>query len=276
MDPFSASVNVIAEYLVHAFNTTANNYSALNTRRSAISALLPSIDGLTIGKHPIIKRVMKGIFRKRPSLPKYTETYDPNVVIEYLKSLGSNEEINIKNLTHRLATLLALLSGQRGQTLRAINIDFISLQEDTCTIIIPTLLKTTRPGVHVDPLKFNTYRLDPRICVKENLQRYLVITQPHRGEYKQLFLSLTTPAKPVTTGTIRRWMLTILGDAGINVKIYSAHSTRSASTSKAMLKGATIQEICRAAGWKNGDIFAKHYNKTIMDKNFADIILTKE
>ena len=78
-------------------------------------------------------------------------------------------------------------------------------------------------------------------------------------------------------GTVRRWMTDTLKEAGIDIHVYTAHSTRSASTSKASIKGASITEICRAAGWKTAGVFAKHYNRNITVKeNFADMVLSDQ
>ena len=116
MDPFQATVHQVAEYLVYLFDHTDTGYSVVNTHRCAISALLPPIQGATVGKHPLVKKVMKGIFRLRPSLPRYTVTYDVQVVLDYLDNLGENSVLTLKQLTERVATLLCLLSGQRDQT----------------------------------------------------------------------------------------------------------------------------------------------------------------
>ena len=37
-----------------------------------------SINGTEFGKHPIIARMLKGIFRNCPALPRYMVTYDPD------------------------------------------------------------------------------------------------------------------------------------------------------------------------------------------------------
>ena len=273
LDPFSATVNDVAEYLVKSFKSSSNGYSALGTRRSAISAFLPPLNGLPIGNHPIIKKVMKGIFKLRPAIPRYTETYDINQVLNYLKTLGDNNNISIKDLTYRLSTLLCILSGQRGQTLASINTDFISIKDDTCIIIIPDIMKTTKPGFHVAPLKFLKFPLEPRLCMVENLERYLEKTSIYRGKHKQLLLSHAIPHNPVKVSTIRRWVTDVLQQAGINIKIFTAHSTRVSSTSKAKQKGVSMDEICRAGGWKNCQVFAKHYDKCIIEENFANELL---
>ena len=75
------------EFLSHLFHSTDNAYSAMNTARSALSTVIPIKDGVTFGKQPIVKRLMKGIFRKRPALPKYCATFDVDIIFNYLLTL---------------------------------------------------------------------------------------------------------------------------------------------------------------------------------------------
>ena len=58
----------------------------------------------------------------------------------------------------------------------------------------------------------------------------------------QLFIGITKPYAPVQACTIARWVKTVLKDAGINTSVFTAHSTRSASTSAAMSGGASLQK----------------------------------
>ena len=59
---------------------------------------------------------MKGVFETRPSLPCYSETWDVNVVLDYIAGLGQPEDQDLKMLTYKAVMLLALLTGQRRQT----------------------------------------------------------------------------------------------------------------------------------------------------------------
>ena len=86
IDPLGASVQEGAEFLAHLFVTSELGYSAMNSARSALSALLKPTDGVSFGKHPMISRLLKGMFRQRPALPKYTVTYDASEVISFMAS----------------------------------------------------------------------------------------------------------------------------------------------------------------------------------------------
>ena len=57
--------------------------------------------------------------------------------------------------------------------------------------------------------------------------------------------------------------------AGIDTAIFTAHSTRTASTSCAKAKGLPSHVIMEAAGWHSESTFAKFYNKCIIKENFG-------
>jgi len=87
----------------------------VNTARSALSSVISLSDGTIFGKHPLVKRLLKGVFEKKPALPRYSSIWDVNIVFDYLKQLP--EDIQLKDLTLKLTMLLALLTGERCQTL---------------------------------------------------------------------------------------------------------------------------------------------------------------
>ena len=60
-----------------------------------------------------------------------------------------------------------------------------------------------------------------------------------------------------------RWIRSTLQDAGIDVGIFSAHSSRTASTSYSTNAQLPLADILKAGGWSNAQTFAEHYNKPI-------------
>ena len=60
--------------------------------------------------------------------------------------------------------------------------------------------------------------------------------------------------------------------AGIDLTVFTAHSMRSASSSKANNIGLSVKDIAKAAGWKGESTFQKYYNFPIV-KNFGNKIL---
>lgn len=62
--------------------------------------------------------------------------------------------------------------------------------------------------------------------------------------------------------------------AGLDITIYSSHSTRAASTSSCKAKGFSVEEILKVAGWSNSCTFATFYHKPIDNTaNFGNMVL---
>ena len=96
--------------------------------------------------HPLVSRFIKaGIFEARPAIPKYSEAWDIKQELSYLQTLHPSESLTLKDLTHKLAMLLAArLSGQRRQTLHSLGFSDMKLSPKKCVFVIQTLLKTPR------------------------------------------------------------------------------------------------------------------------------------
>ena len=54
----------------------------------------------------------------------------------------------------------------------------------------------------------------------------------------------------------------ILQQAGINAKIYKAHSTLSAASSKAR-QFVSLDKVLEAVDWRGSIVFEKFYNRTV-------------
>ena len=65
---------------------------------------------------------MRGIFTRRPNLPRYGTIWDVNTVFNYISSLPSNDELTLLTLSEKLSILLMLLNGQRGQTIHLLKL----------------------------------------------------------------------------------------------------------------------------------------------------------
>ena len=78
------------------------------------------------------------------------------------------------------------------------------------------------------------------------------------------------------SSTISGWLKNILKKAGIDISTFKAHSTRSASTSKADLSGAPIEEILKRGCWSNKSTWQKFYNKNIIQEGelFQEMVFT--
>ena len=264
-------MNLCLEYLTERYHEGLG-YSSIITAKSAIIALHPSLQGT-----PLLSRFMKGIFNLRPSLPRYTCTWDVEIVLNHLQTINL-EDIDLKVLSRKLATLLLLLSGQRLQTLHVIKLSNIKITATDCVIYIDSLLKTSCPTAHTNVLRFEFYE-SVNLCVIRHLQKYIELSSLRRGSCDQLFISYTKPYHAISKDTISRWVKTFLQASGVDIPTFTTHSNRSASTSKGLATGIPIEKIMQAASWSNAKTFARFYNKpissaTTFGKNLLDNVHT--
>ena len=139
------------------------------------------------------------------------------------------ERLTLKELSSKLVTLLAILSGQRCQTLHCLSLEHMTLTDHKCVFRINTLIKQSRSGKHLAPIELLGYEGNPSLCVLHTLKEYLRRTKNIRKS-DGLFVSYQKPHGHVSKGTLARWIRDTLSRAGVDTKLYGAHSTRSAST----------------------------------------------
>ena len=143
VDKISPPVEVGVNFLA-SLADVEYSYSAIATARSALSCSLNTFNGVPFGNTTIVKRFMKGMFEQNPSLPKYVCTWDVNSVLEMLELWTHVQNLTFKELTLKLCMLLALLSGQRCQTLQVLDISYMDMKDNKCTFYVKSLLKHTR------------------------------------------------------------------------------------------------------------------------------------
>ena len=267
------SLAQVIEFLLTLFNNGLS-YSSLNTARSALSSILPSIDGIPVGQHPLIIRFLKGVFESRPAMPRYTAVWNVNQVLDYLKTLYPVNEISLKSLTLKLTRLLALVTAQKGQSLPFLNVDAMIDSGSSIVFRLQEHVKQSKPGSKGMVIELKSFT-DPRHCVVTTLKEYLTRTKSAREtcSCSQLLLSYVKPYGPVSRDTISCWVKFVLQSSGIDVNIFKPHSTRSASTSKAKLSDVPLADILDKAGWKSESTFAKFYVKKIVEDTFANNVL---
>ena len=146
----------------------------VNIARLVLSSIFPAKDGTPFGNHPLIVRLLRGMFKQRPSLPRYTVTYDVAKVLQYISY--SHSKMSLECLIKMLATLMCILGGQRSQIISLFDTNHMHIDEDHCIFYISSILKTTRPGFHQHSLEFRRYT-DQSLCVITYIKRYPLETK---------------------------------------------------------------------------------------------------
>lgn len=93
------------------------------------------------------------------------------------------------------------------------------------------------------------------------------------SEPNKLFLSVNNPHKPVSSATLSHWVKNCLLEAGIDSKVFKAHSTCAAATSAALRAGISIPEIVRLADWTNETTFKKFYYRPVWNASVGRSVL---
>jgi integrase len=72
-------------------------------------------------------------------------------------------------------------------------------------------------------------------------------------------VSFIKPHKAVSKCTISRWIKIWMRKAGIDMTVFTPHSTRGASTSPMERPGIPLKTIMQSAGWTNEHTFAGYF-----------------
>lgn len=120
-DPFSGPISEVANFLASLFHE-GYQYSSINAYRSAISSVHDRVDGVCVGQHPTVTRLVKGIFNVRPPVPRYSATWDVQQVLNFIEAGGEPGTMSLKALTHRTVFLMAITRPSRSTDLSQLGV----------------------------------------------------------------------------------------------------------------------------------------------------------
>ena len=165
----------VVDFLTHQSNTVG--YCAVASARSDLSSFI-TVAGIKVGEHPLVSRFMSGLFNQKPALPHYTEKWNPQIVLNYLKTFPAVDSMSLKQLTLKLLMVKALLSAQR----KKLSLEEMCISPGKYTFYISSLLKQTSAkggqNRHLCPVLFRSFNLDKRLNVVELLEAYIKRTAP--------------------------------------------------------------------------------------------------
>ena len=270
----------IIEFLTKLFKDGLQ-YRTINTYRSALSKNHPliQIDGVQVGRHPLVVRHMRAIFNERTPTSKYAFSWDVDIVLNEILSWGKNKEMDIKLLSWKLVMLLALTSAGRSSELGMLNCNYMKQQGSKIFFDLTKHTKTCRPGSKPKSLSFDSFPEDENLCVVICISDYISRTKSWRDvndetDRSRLLLSYVKPHNPIVSSSIARWLKETIQKAGIS-RVFTGHSTRSASTSKAKRAGLSSQDVINQANWTNQSTFMRFYCKPVIQNNYQQAVLTR-
>ena len=155
-------------------------------------------------------------------------------------------------------------------------LNFCYFKNDGYVFLVPGLVKGSKPhNPHLE-IFFPSFPPDDPLCAASYLKRYIDITSTKMNISSSrniLFISHIKPHKAVKTSLISRWLKNVLRLSGIDTSQFSAHSTRSASSTFAANCGVSISNIMKVADWSRAGTLKSFYQKPILD-SYAHRILS--
>ena len=83
---YDATVYEGTNFLSYLFEG-GEKYGYIAGASSALSSILPTTEGKTFGQNKVVSRLLKGVFKERPSFPKHVVIYDASIVLKYIHNL---------------------------------------------------------------------------------------------------------------------------------------------------------------------------------------------
>ena len=77
-------------------------------------------DDYTVGTHPLVVRLLKGMFNEWPPFPRYTGSWEVTPVLR-----RSSEGLTLLQLSKKVVTLLALSNADQCSGLAALDQDYM-------------------------------------------------------------------------------------------------------------------------------------------------------
>ena len=238
-------------------------YSSICSARSALNCIvcLPGYSDIT--EHPLLKRFIKGVFNMRPPKPRYSHTWDINVVLNYINNMGPNYALSLKQISLKLVTLLTLLAVQRVETIPAFTVDNMILTQNDCTFLPSKLLKHSRPSYVNKPVTYRVFPYNVNLCPVAAIKDYDSRRSLMFLRNPSFIITHGKPHKPAHKDTIARWVKELMKLAGIDTGIFKPHSCRSASASAAKRCAIPIDHILQQGNWSNASTFYKFYSREL-------------
>ncbi len=281
-DPHRCPIAVVLSFLQDGLERRLSP-STLKVYVAAIAAHHDAVDGKSLGKHDLVIRFLRGARRLNPPRPHLVPSWDLPSVLSALRGAPFEplQSVELKFLSLKTVLLSTLARVKRVGDLQAFLVD------DSCLEFGPAdshVVLRPRPGyvpkVPTMPFRDQVVNLqalpreeaDPAIallCRVRALRIYVDRTQSFRTS-DQLFVCFGGQQKgrAVSKQRLAHWIVEAIVLAYHARRLpcplgVRAHSTRGVASSWALARGASIADICKAAGWATPNTFARFYNLRI-------------
>ena len=293
IDPYMTDIKHIVNYVEQCRSQKDWAYSSVKGCVAAISAFREKIDGFTVFTHPDMARYLKGAEKTCATKIPRSETWDISLVLNALvkdpfEPLASCQ---LKWLSAKLAVLMALTTAGRASELCALTTKGLVLSAGGLrATVFPnpeftpktvTILYRRAPVVfeafHPSPVSEEEKRLH-LLCPVRAIRIYLERTNSfRRSEQLLVCYARGNKGKALSSQRLAHWLVDGISEAYVRSNIpvprLTAHSTRGAATSVAVLSGVDWEVVRQSACWTGDSTFLAHYYKYRPVNTLANAVL---
>jgi len=294
LEPLHTTVNQVAEFLEHIFRDRQLQARSIQGYRAAISVIHPGWEGISVSKHKLLSDLIRSFFLARPPTRNLVPSWNlPLVLLKLcLPPFEPLDSADIKFLTWKTAFLLAAASGRRRSGLHALSVEEGHIRWDPQGVQLiphPGFLAKNESVSYLSKAitlpnmaSISSVHEDKWLCPCRALRYYIKRTKGERGSISQLFITYAKGDKRACSrDTISRWVVETIKWAYANSSAREqlrchAHEVRSLSTSWAVAKGVSLNEVLEAANWKTESTFTAFYLRDVegQKSRFAEAVLS--
>ena len=280
VDPSSASLCIVADFLLFLRNSEKLSLSAIQGYCAAISPVL-KLSGVDVSSSQEIGALLRNFKQQIPRRNIKAPMWDISLILQKLKGVPFEplERSSLTHITWKTVFLVALASSKRVGDIQAFSFRY-SHTKSWLSVSLSTVpefvAKTLCPGVSevvsIPALSsiLSSDDEDNLLCPVRALREYSRRTVECRPLCSRLFVSITDPKRNVSKTTISRWIRSVILFAyksssreDLKLAKVKAHEVRAVATSLLFKKNLALSEVMQAASWRCNSTFASHYLREI-------------
>ncbi len=231
--------------------------SRVRTGVAAIKFFLKIYHREDLVVHPLITLFGKGAQNLAPLPREKTQIWNPQVVLDWLKTRPIPSAF--LDCAKEACLLLLLATGWRVDDVWKLDCR-VEWFEDSARFFFCVRRKCPVKGSFTTSQMVGRFSSEPGVCPIDAVFRFMQVARKIRKvPCSVLFVSST--GNPASKDTLRRWVVDLLAKANV---FDSAGSCRSASTSAALARNRSIDDILNLAGWSSVNTFRRFYQREVL------------
>ena len=145
--------------------------------------------------------------------------------------MPKNTTLTLPQLTAKCVMLFLLASARRLIDIANLTLDCFHNNGQAITFVIPHACKTYKKQYYMNQKMCLECHSEENMCPVQAIRTYIMCTARIRTT-KTLFIITKSPYSAATVATVSRWAAGVLKDTGVDMSLFSPHTTRAASVSK--------------------------------------------